>query len=41
MSVELKWCEVQENDTYVYHNAFSSLRDFGKGIIDGGDIGND
>lgn len=40
LSVEVA-LRVQEIETYVYHNAFSSLRDFGEGIINGGDIGDD
>lgn len=32
---------VEQNVTYVCSDALSSLRDFGEGIIDGGDVGDD
>lgn len=32
---------VEQSVTYVCSDALSSLRDFGEGIVDGGDVGDD
>lgn len=51
LDLQVKWSSVcrvltpregwRRMRTYVYHDAFSSLGDFGESVIDGGDIGDD